>query len=302
MDQPIDFTLTKIQTLHTDRTDKIRSLTHPANWNTPSTDSPAVAYSLAHHVLEGMEAAGRTRQTSAFEWYQAHPDAGATDKFSPTAVGPRLILSPDLAHLPRSPISETPYYVLGPDTTKAPLGLRSITATACATAEHAGFGDLLAAHAVVICLLRTKALGETLDSWTINRLPGTVYVDHTGEPLVLARDLIHEAGHNWLNDALAATDCKISDEKTFYSPWKESRRPAFGFLHACWAFPLTVLYTASVLDQTRGDLRRYLTAYLDKQRRLLADTADDHQQALQLITDPELRERLHSAHQQALSL
>jgi hypothetical protein len=301
MDNPVDFTLAQIQRLHTERTDTIRSLTYPGR-EIPSLGSPAVTYSLAHHVLEGMESAARSRQTSAFEWYLAHPDAGATDKFSPTAVGPRLILSPDLEHLPRSPISETPYYVIGPDTTKAALGLRSITATACAAADSTGFGDLIAAHAVVICLLRTKTLGETLDSWTISRLPGTVHLDHTGDPLVLGRDLIHEAAHNWLNDALAATDCKISDEETFHSPWKESRRPAFGFLHACWAFPLTMLYTARILDLTRNDLRRYLTAYLDKQRRLLADTAEDHQRAINLITDPELSERLRSVHGQALSL
>lgn len=119
---------------------------------------------------------------------------------------------------------------------------------------------------------------------------------------MLARDLIHEAGHNWLNDALSATACEISDEVTFYSPWKKTNRPAFGFLHACLAFPLTMIYTARVLPQASGELHRFLAAYLDQQRGLLAATATDHARALALITAPDLRERLRSIHREALSL
>ena len=38
------------------------------------------------------------------------------------------------------------------------------------------------------------------DSWTISRLSGIVFTDHIADPLILARDLIHEAGHVWLKD------------------------------------------------------------------------------------------------------
>lgn len=127
-------------------------------------------------------------------------------------------------------------------------------------------------------------------------------MEHVDDPVVLARDLIHEAGHNWLNDALAATGCKISDAAHFHSPWKQTMRPAFGFLHACWAFPLTMLFTAHALNSTAGDLHRFLTAYLDQQRSLLADTAPDHARALELISDDGLRDRLAAAHRQALAL
>ncbi|WP_181442578.1 aKG-HExxH-type peptide beta-hydroxylase [Streptomyces tateyamensis] len=301
MDAPVDFAFPPIYRLHRSRIAKIYNVTHPTAPPQLAGDA-AFDYALAHHVLEGAETAARSHDAELFDWYTANPDAASADKLTPTAVGPRIVLSPALTDLPRSPISETPYYVLRPETTQAPLNLRSLAASAYATATGNGFADLLAAHAVVLCLLRTKQLGDTLDSWTITRLPGTVFLDHVGDPVVLARDLIHEAGHNWLNDALAATSCKISDDAHFYSPWKQTDRPAFGFLHACWAFPLTMIYTARVLDRTSGDLHRCLTAYLDQQRTLLAGTTDDHARALQLITNDGLRARLHAVHQQALAL
>ena len=134
-----------------------------------------------------------------------------------------------------------------PTTCWAPLraqhqpDLLDLSAQAFTVGAEAGFAELLAGHAVVVCLLRGKSLGDPLHSWTITRLPGTIFCDYTSHPAVLARDLIHEAGHNWLNDALTATQNVISEETKFFSPWKQAMRPAYGFIHACWAFPLTML-------------------------------------------------------------
>ena len=301
MDAPVAFDFPPIRSLHRSRIAKIHSVTHPTAPPLPTGDA-SLDYCLAHHALEGAETAARSDDPDRFDWYSANPDVGATGKLTPTAVGPRVVISPDLTRLPRSPISETPYYVLSPDTDQAPLRLRSLAASAYSTAAGHGFADLLAAHAVVLCLLRAKQLGDTLDSWTITRLPGTVFLDHVGDPVVLARDLIHEAGHNWLNDALTATRCRIGDDEHYYSPWKQTARPAFGFLHACWAFPLTMIYTSRVLDRTSGNLHRFLAAYLDQQSTLLADTTDDHARALRLVSDDGLRARLRAVHHRALSL
>ena len=62
-----------------------------------------------------------------------------------------------------------------------------------------------------------------------------------------------------------------------------------------------MIYTARILSETSGAVHRFLTAYLDQQRVLLAAT-DDHPRALALITDPELRQRLHAVYAEALSL
>jgi hypothetical protein len=299
------FSFAPIRALHQDRTRQICAVLQPATSPPAEALVPsaiAADYCLAHHVLEGAEAAARARDTATFDWYTAHPDANMVALAAPTTVGPRIVLAPDIDRLPHSPISETPYYVLGPDTTAAPPALQELVSAAYDHGAQTGFAELLTAHAVIVCLLRRKALGATLDSWTITRLPGTVFCDHTSASAVLARDLIHEAGHNWLNDALTATACTFNTEETFYSPWKKMRRPTFGFLHACWAFPLTMLYTARALPQTTGDPHRFLTAYLDQQRSLLASTVDDHARALTLIPDLDLRDRLATVHREALAL
>lgn len=303
MDDLAVFDFPPITGLHDERTRKIHTILSPnAQPQQPTGLDTATDYCLAHHALEGAEAAARSGERTAFDWYTENPDAGAVASSTPTVVGPRVVVAPDLTDLPRSPISETPYYVIGPSTQPAPIPLRTLAAQAFTTAADAGFGNLLAAHAVVVVLLRSKQLGQTLDSWTITRLPGTVFLDHVGHPVVLGRDLVHEAGHNWFNDALAATGSQIDDRAKFYSPWKQSLRPAFGFLHACWAFPLTMLYTARRLEHTQGDVRRFLTSYLDQQRQQLAATTTDHPRALELLGDEDLRGRLSAVHRQALAL
>ncbi|BAU88070.1 hypothetical protein SLA_7204 [Streptomyces laurentii] len=299
MPAPLDFAFSPVQGLRRDRTQRIHSLFRA---DMGRTERPADAYCLAHHALEGAEAAARTGDTATFDWYQAHPDANGIALATPTAVGPRVIVSPDPGLMLRSSISDTAYYVLGPDTTAASAHELALTATAFDTAARHGFGDLLADHAVVTCLLRRKALGDTLISWAITRLPGTVYTDHVDVPVVLGRDLIHEGGHNWLNDALASIGCKLDEAATFHSPWRNARRPAFGFLHACWAFPLTMIYTARVLTETTGDIHHFLAGYLDQQRRLLTTTTADHTKALALVPHPGLQQRLRNVYDEALSL
>ncbi|MFG3037176.1 aKG-HExxH-type peptide beta-hydroxylase [Streptomyces sp. NPDC048330] len=152
--------------------------------------------------------------------------------------------------------------------------------------------------------MRAAISGSLSSRWlaAITRLPGTIYTDHVDDPVVLARDQVHEAGHNWLNDALISTGCKLSEKETFHSPWRNSQRPVFGFLHACWAFPLTMIYTARVLDQTEGAVHRFLARYLDQQRRLLATTTTDHPTALALIPHSGLRRRLRTVYSAALTL
>ncbi|GHG13447.1 hypothetical protein ACFFSH_31710 [Streptomyces filamentosus] len=190
MSTPLDFAFSPIRDLHQDRTRRIHDLFRTT---VGETERPADAYCLAHHALEG---AARAGDTLTLGWYQTRPDSNGTALTTPTVVGPRIVVSPDPGRMPRSPISDTAYYVLGPDTTVASADELALTTAAVATAARHEFGDLLADHTVVTCLLRRKALGDTLVSWAITRLPGTVYTDHVGAPTVLGRDLIHDAGHN----------------------------------------------------------------------------------------------------------
>ncbi|MFI5685814.1 aKG-HExxH-type peptide beta-hydroxylase [Streptomyces sp. NPDC051636] len=151
---------------------------------------------------------------------------------------------------------------------------------------------MLTQHAPVICLLNRRRLDETLHSWALTRLPGTVFTDYTAHPEVLARDLIHEAAHNWLNDALAAHDVRLPGDVTFFSPWRGTNRPVFGFLHACWAFSLTALYARQARRSASGAVVPFLDAYLRQQQSQVADATDSLANALSYVSASVIRERI----------
>ncbi|MFG2698026.1 hypothetical protein [Kitasatospora sp. NPDC048407] len=59
---------------------------------------------------------------------------------------------------------------------------------------------------------------DTLFSWSITRLPGTVFTDQVDSPEFLARDLMHEAGRHWFNAVLAAASVSFPENSVLYSP------------------------------------------------------------------------------------
>ncbi|OBA49575.1 hypothetical protein A5780_32190 [Nocardia sp. 852002-20019_SCH5090214] len=260
------------------------------------TSPSAMDYALAHHYLEGAELAARSGDRDTLSWYRTHSRTFPPHWFTTTPIGPTIVQCPDPRTLRQSPIADTPYHLLGPNTEPAPPLATELVAAAFDIGAEYGFGDLIADHAPIVCLLIERKLGEPLNSWAITRLPGTVFLDHVGDPTILARDLIHEAAHNWLNTALAAADVELDDGKTWNSPWKNTRRPTFGFLHSCWAFPLTMLFAARAVRR----VPQVLATYLAQHRRKLASTAADHQHALAAVTDTDLRERLRTVHALAL--
>ena len=279
--------------LYRTRTRSIRTVLsgHDAPERRETTTS-AMDYALIHHCLEGAELAARSGDRDTLSWYRTHTTDFPPHWFTPTPIGPTIVQCPSPRTLRRSPIADTPYHLLGPNTEPAPSSATELVAKAFDVAAEHGFGDLIADHAPVVCLLIERKLGEPLNSWAITRLPGTVFLDHVGDPTILARDLIHEAAHNWLNAALTAAGIDLDDGQTWNSPWKNTHRPTFGFLHSCWAFPLTMLFAA----RAAGRAPEVLINYLAQHRRKLATTAADHDHALAAVTDTDLRERLRTVH------
>ncbi|MFB7934772.1 HEXXH motif-containing putative peptide modification protein [Streptomyces sp. NPDC056039] len=253
--------------------------------------SSALDYAVAHHLLEGADHAARARDADRLAWYRRTTVRDLTH----LSTGPHIVLDPRTAEMLRSDISETAYYLVGPDTSPAPPEALGLVCAATASATEHGFGTLLAQHAPVICLLNRRRLDETLHSWALTRLPGTVFTDYTAHPSVLARDLIHEAAHNWLNDALAAHDVRLPTDVNFFSPWRGTDRPVFGFLHACWAFALTVLYTREARRSATGAVAPFLDTYLRHQAVQFAAATEQMEQALSYVTAHEIRERIGRA-------
>ncbi|MGW0702100.1 aKG-HExxH-type peptide beta-hydroxylase [Streptomyces sp. NPDC002867] len=253
--------------------------------------SSALDYAAAHHLLEGAEHAASARDADRLAWYRNTTVRDLTH----LSVDPHIVLSPRPADMLRSEISETAYYLVGPDTASATPEAQAIVHAALASATEHGFGTLLTQHAPVICLLNRRRLDETLHSWALTRLPGTVFTDYTVHPEVLARDLIHEAAHNWLNDALAAHDVRLPADVTFFSPWRGTRRSVFGFLHACWAFSLTVLYVREARRSATGAVVPFLDTHLRQQAVKFAAITGCLEQALSYVPANEIRERIGRA-------
>lgn len=304
MDELTDtFRFDRTTDLHHARTDAIRTvLSGNTEPDTDETRSNAMGYALAHHFLEGAELAARSGDRDTLTWYRTRVTDPPSHWFTPTVLGPAIVRSPDPKSLRRSPIADTPYYLLNPDDESPSLATVQLASDVYKIAAELGFGELLAAHAPIVCLLVERKLDEPLNSWAISRLPGTVFCDHVGDPTILARDLIHEAGHNWLNDALTATGVDLDDGNTWHSPWKNTPRPTFGFIHSCWAFPLTMLFAARAADHANQQVRKVLATYLAQHRHKLALTNLEHDRAAAAVTDKDLRQRLRVVHSLASQL
>ncbi|MGW3498595.1 aKG-HExxH-type peptide beta-hydroxylase [Streptomyces sp. NPDC001020] len=283
-----------------ERTATVRAVLDPGHTPAPDEVLP-LSYALAYHQLEGAAAAARRHDKAALDWHRRAEPALAR-LVTGTLLGPRIVVAPHEDDLIKGPHSDTPYYVLGPATIPASEPLGELTDRAFAHITDAGLDDLVQTHAAVICLTGERRPDQVLRSFAITRLPATVFTDHTGDAAILGRDLVHEAAHNWLNDALTALRITIPDTETYFSPWRSTVRPAFGFLHACFAFPLTVIYAARVLPTASGAGRTVLTDHLRQQRTQLEHARKDFDQALTLITHDELRERLDTVFQHARSL
>ncbi|MFF8377734.1 aKG-HExxH-type peptide beta-hydroxylase [Streptomyces sp. NPDC015661] len=251
----------------------------------------ALDYAVAHHLLEGAEHAARARDADRLAWYRRTTVRDLTH----LSAGPHIVLSPRPADLLRSEISETAYYLVGPDTDPAPPEAHRLVRAALASATEHGFGTLLTQHAPVICLLNRRRLDETLHSWALTRLPGTVFTDYTAHPEVLARDLVHEAAHHWLNDALTAHDVSLPTDVTFFSPWRGTPRPVFGFLHACWAFSLTVLYARQARCSATGAMVPFLDAHLRQQESQFASVSESLPEALSYVSAAVVRDHVSRA-------
>ncbi|EKX66241.1 hypothetical protein STRIP9103_04585 [Streptomyces ipomoeae 91-03] len=105
--------------------------------------SSALDYAVAHHLLEGAEHAARARDTDRLDWYRRTTVGDLTH----LSAGPHIVLNPRSAEMLRSEISETAYYLVGPDSSPASPKAHGLVRAATASATEHGFGNLLTQHA-----------------------------------------------------------------------------------------------------------------------------------------------------------
>jgi hypothetical protein len=108
--------------------------------------------------------------------------------------------------------------------------------------EAAGLAHLVRAVTGIVVTLRDREHRETTNSYALKALPGTVFVDRVDDPVRIGELVLHESAHVLLNDGLTAFEVKLSPEARWFSPWKQAYRPAYGILHAGFAFGVLQRY------------------------------------------------------------
>lgn len=182
----------------------------------------------------------------------------------------------------------------------SPQGTK-VTAEAFSAIDRVGYGDVLDQALAVVVLLDRKDLGTEVSSWTTTALPSTIYLDWypTGE--LLGKDLLHEATHAWLNDAIDARQVEFPPEELYYSPWKERHRPAYGMLHSVIAFSRVTNYLARLHGVTEdAAVREYCRIRVDQESARLRSVRDSTYATFSVTPDPEIVALVRDEYEQAV--
>jgi len=256
--------------------------------------APQLEYALLHHTLYECRRAtrdgDRARARAALAvWEQ---DENAWAPAVPTAAG--LFLMADRASCRRSDDDRflSPIYAfVHPSADVTPHLPWDLLRQGLEHVLTAGLGDIPAESLAVVVLLNWRPPTGTTHSYSVAALPGTVFADWTDEAVRWGEILLHESSHSWLNECLRALDIRLPSQPTWFSEWKQAVRPAYGVLHAAFAFSLMVRYFGHFARASPPGSRcaRYCAARLGTEHRVLARMEADVREAAAFVSDDRLR-------------
>ena len=154
-----------------------------------------------------------------------------------------------------------------------------------------GFAETTSNSVGVIITLREIGMLDASNSYTLSGVPGTMYSDVMKSPLRLAETLLHEATHNWLNDALAVFQAEGFQNEDFWSPWRHRKRPVYGIIQACLVFSkLTLLFAKAIRSDGVSSVdKAYAVSRLKIEQKVLRDQVDVLTTAISRLNLKELR-------------
>lgn len=161
--------------------------------------------------------------------------------------------------------------------------------------QESGYEELLNISLEAIIIIDKSLTKDTTNSYTIKNFPLTIYTDYLDDELLLAENIIHEAGHNFLNELLEAYKIKIDNSVTIFSPWKEKERPLFGFLHAVWSFSIVTNFYKSILQHNE-----FISQRIDYEKERLIKVSDNFNHACNFIKDDHVKNILKSEYNKAI--
>jgi len=253
-----------------------------------------IEYALLHHCVLAVRqslADGLRDQALrlATEWVHGH----RPDSTTRHAVGEFMTSWFDQLDGDHDDAPETSRLVRPEDIATMDNRTASWLADTLTAIAECGYQDVVRSGVGVLVLMREQGLDQANRSWTSRLTPCTVYTDFGRVAAIFGAEIVHEATHSWLNDCLASLDIELPDGDVYFSPWKQRKRSAFGFLHATLAFSRVVNYLKAVLDRDLVDgdhhLRQYCLARLGAEGQRLTSTGDEVAAALDLLTDARLR-------------
>jgi hypothetical protein len=86
----------------------------------------------------------------------------------------------------------------------------------------------------IIVHLEKQSNDDDLTAYT-TQFQGITFTDWSNNPLVYAESIVHESAHSLLNYYLEALNLQMP-ATAYWSPWRQTNRPAYGVLHGVWAF------------------------------------------------------------------
>jgi len=256
-----------------------------------------VGYALAHHAIEGIREGARAGNTDVAR--------RACTALSITS-GRKLVTISHAGAMELTGVgSEMPVWVVSAaDVDSAPADVVQLAELATATAADAGYGWLVRNALGVVVALHRRRLDEATSSWTVSRLPCTIYTDYYPHGTLLGKDLVHEAAHSWLNDCLTVTSENLDNSKAeYWSPWKQRNRTAFGIVQSAFAFSCVTNFLDWLRNRTSDPgVLAYCERRLPSERARLAEAASGIEMAFKTIAEEPLRNMLQAEFAGAISL
>lgn len=266
--------------------------------------NPVQRWALVNHLYRtAVSGIGPDRSTARLsELLSGWLEDGGPARMSPALLDPPVVV--DAANAATIEVNaDMPTRTISPQAIRdgASEEGRRATHDAVDLLHRYGFGPLIDRGLGVVVLLHRREVGEATSSWATTVLPATIYTDWYPDPSLLAKDLVHETTHTWLNDALDARAVQLPTDEIYWSPWKQRNRPAYGMVHSIAAFSQVVQFlAAAVQDQPNSVVATYGAARLRQEGGRLLEAHEAATAALDRLPDEEIRAWVADGYEAAL--
>jgi 8-oxo-dGTP pyrophosphatase MutT (NUDIX family) len=198
---------------------------------------------------------------------------------------PHAIVQSAFCDLPKYHDYESPPYLINPRALANSCSpkVKNVFTAAVRLISDLNMDQTVTGAFGLVVLLKEKQDLDPSDSYTLSGLPGTVYIDTVPSIFRMGEIVLHEASHNWLNDALASFGVQFPKDKQWWSPWRHRPRPTFGILQGCFVFSRLLQYFAKGLGCASLSLSD--TAYARKRLAVEHAILQQHQEMFKEVID-----------------